>query len=254
MSRRIDNAGIEMAPYKVTLAYDGTHYFGMQKQASEQTIQSEFESALKKLGWQEKSITFAGRTDRGVHASGQVVAFTLDWAHAREKLRDALNAYLANEIAVQQVEKVGKKFHPRFDARRRNYRYRIISKAGRDPLRSRFAWQLWPVNEIEQLNKVSDGLIGRKDFSAFGTPPKKGGSTIREIYQAQWARDNEDEIIFDVSANGFLYHMVRRIVAYLVNTSKKSEDADDLHQILAQGKLIQELAPARGLNLMSVEY
>ena len=243
-----------MAPYKVTLAYDGTHYFGMQRQASEQTIQSEIESALQILGWKEKSIKMAGRTDRGVHASGQVISFSLDWSHSQEKLRDALNANLSDEIAVQNVEIAKIDFHPRYDAQRRNYRYRIICREGRDPLRERFAWRLWPDLQIESLNKMSEILIGENDFAAFGTPPKEGGSTVRVIYRAQWARVEEDEIIFDISANGFLYHMVRRIVAYLVRTSKKEDAVSDLHQVLEKRKLVQELAPARALNLKSVEY
>lgn len=243
-----------MAHYKLTLAYDGTDYFGMQKQASEQTIQSAIESAIKKLGWEEKSISFAGRTDRGVHASGQVIAFALDWSHSLVKLCAAINANLSDEIAVQRVESVESDFHPRFDAIRRNYRYRMICREGRDPLRSRFAWQTWPELEIESLNKLSEILIGKKDFAAFGRPAKEGGTTVREIYRADWARVVEDEIVFDISANGFLYHMVRRIVGYLVHASRKMIGVRDMQQVLAQEKLIQDLAPAKGLNLMSVEY
>ncbi len=243
-----------MAPYKLTLAYDGTLFYGMQKQVEERTVQSELENGLRQIGWNEKSILFAGRTDRGVHASGQVVSIDLNWAHSLEKLRDAINANVGNDLAIQKVEEVRAGFHPRYDAIRRNYQYRMYCSSYPDPLRERFAWRVWPDLKLEALGRTSQELIGEKDFAAFGTPPKEGGSTVRKIFKALWAREKEDEIIFEVSANGFLYHMVRRLVGYLVKTSRELDDQLEINQVLEQKKLIQELAPAKGLTLMSVDY
>ena len=105
-----------MARYKLILAYDGTAFAGSQRQAKHRTVQGELEKALRKLGWSARSVTLAGRTDTGVHASGQVAAFDLEWNHGLEHLRDALNANLPFDIAVKNVEVADAKFHPRFDA------------------------------------------------------------------------------------------------------------------------------------------
>ena len=129
-----------MARYQLTLAYDGTDFFGSQRQAKRRTIQGEFEKALCKLGWTGRSVLMAGRTDTGVHATGQVTAFDLDWSHSDEELVRALNAALPADMAVHQARMVHAKVHPRFDALSRRYRYRLFCQPLRDPLWERFAW------------------------------------------------------------------------------------------------------------------
>ena len=111
--------------YKVILAYDGTHFFGFQRQGADRTVQLEVEAALRQLGWQGRAITSSGRTDSGVHATGQVIAFDLDWRHGTESLLRALNAKLPDDVAVQAVEVAPADFHPRFDATSRCYRYQV---------------------------------------------------------------------------------------------------------------------------------
>src|SRR5512142_2531393 len=113
-----------MARYQLTLAYDGTDFFGSQRQAKRRTVQGELEKVLCKLGWTGRSILLSGRTDTGVHATGQVAAFDLDWSHSDEELVRALNATLPADLAVHQARTVDAKFHPRFDASSRRYRYR----------------------------------------------------------------------------------------------------------------------------------
>src|SRR5512133_399376 len=140
-----------MARYQLTLAYDGTDFFGSQRQASKRTVQGELEKALCKLGWTGRSVIMAGRTDTGVHATGQVAAFDLDWSHSDETLVRALNAALPADMAVHQVRMVHAKFHPRFDASFRRYRYRLFCLPLRDPLRERFAWRVWPPIRGEAL-------------------------------------------------------------------------------------------------------
>ncbi len=105
-----------MARYQIILAYDGTGFLGSQRQASSRTAQSELEKALRKLGWNGKTVYLAGRTDTGTHASGQVAAFDLDWTHGTDKLQDALNAHLPCDMAVREVNVAADDFHPRFDA------------------------------------------------------------------------------------------------------------------------------------------
>ena len=126
-----------MERYKIIFAYDGTQFVGSQRQAKSRTVQSVLERALGKLGWDGKSVLLAGRTDTGVHASGQVAAVDLNWNHTDDDLRNALNSNLPTDIAVSLVSKVEARFHPRFDARSRHYRYKVVVQSIRDPLRDR---------------------------------------------------------------------------------------------------------------------
>jgi len=244
-----------MERYKATLAYDGTTFSGMQRQASERTVQGELENALGKLGWTEKSILFAGRTDAGVHASGQVVAFDMEWKHSNVDLQNAINATMPKDLAVRQIVDVAAGFHPRYDAISRHYRYWLYCQPQRDPLRKRFAWRVWSAPNLQRMNAAAAHLVGEHDFAAFGTPQKAGGPTMRKVQQARWTQTAEDEFTFEISANAFLYHMVRRIVAFLVKVGQGSKEESDVPELLHEAhELIQEMAPAQGLSLVGVGY
>jgi tRNA pseudouridine38-40 synthase len=217
-------------------------------------VQGEFETSLRKIGWQGKSILAAGRTDAGVHARGQVVSFHLEWEHGIEKLRDALNYYLPRDIAVSSAAQEAMGFHPRFDAVSRHYRYHLFCQAVRDPLREDFAWRVLPPLDLERMKLPTQDLIGTHDFKAFGSPTTKGGTTIREIFSAVWQQDG-DEIIFDIVGNAFLYHMVRRITLALVKIGQGDAPEDLIKESLKNGKLpFTGLAPAEGLVLEEVRY
>jgi tRNA pseudouridine38-40 synthase len=244
-----------MARYQIILAYDGTGYSGSQRQASTRTAQSELEKALRSLGWQGKSVLLAGRTDSGVHASGQVAAFDLSWEHPLEALVRALNSNLPAEMAVSAAKIVADDFHPRFDATSRRYCYRLYCKPWRDPLRERYAWRQWPELNGDALHEAARLLIGKHDFAAFGTPPRPGSSTVRTIRKAEW-RSQGDEWTFEVQAEAFLYHMVRRLVFVQVAIAQGKFPAQVISGMLA-GKLQalpSGLAPASGLTLVEVTY
>lgn len=244
-----------MERYKIILGYDGTAFGGMQRQNNARTIQGDFEIALRKIGWSGQSVLAAGRTDAGVHAAGQVLAFDMAWGHSTQDLCNALNANLPQEIGVQEVRMVQPDFHPRFDAISRTYRYQIICRPFRNPLRERYAWRLWPEPELALLQACADQLVGEYDFSAFGTPPQEGGTTVRRVFQANWNR-HADELVFEVTANAFLYHMVRRMVHLQVEIGLRKQTLDDLRNALGNPaeNLIQGLAPACGLLLLRVDY
>lgn len=244
-----------MARYKVIIAYDGTAFSGMQRQASGRTVQGTVEKALKGLGWSGASILVAGRTDAGVHAEGQVIAFDLDWAHTAEDLQNAMNAVLPDDVAARQVQTAGEDFHPRYDAVARRYRYRVLCQPQRQPLRERYAWRVWPPLELGRLEAASRALRGAHDFAAFGSPPKAEGSTVREVLQAEWRREDEDGFAFEVAANAFLYHMVRRMVGLLVKVGQGGAEAQQVSGALSgANEVVQELAPAHGLTLVAVDY
>lgn len=244
-----------MARYQVTLKYDGTAFHGMQRQANDRTVQGEVEDALRQIGWSGSSILAAGRTDAGVHAAGQVIAFDLDWRHELDDLRNALNAVLAEDAAVVQVKPAADDFHPRYGALSRTYRYHIFSQPVRDPLRERFAWRVWPRPDLELLQVCARHFVGIHDFAAFGTPPKVNGTTIRQVFSAGWQL-SADEFVFEVCANAFLYHMVRRMVSLQVEVGQGRQTRELLISSLSgeQKEMVQGLAPAHGLFLTQVQY
>lgn len=247
-----------MARYQVILSYDGTGFCGFQRQDRDRgrrSIQLEFEEGLRRIGWQGKSTLAAGRTDAGVHAKGQVIAFDFEWRHSPQVLRLALNANLPPSLSVGAVAQVRANFHPRYDALYRSYQYRIFCQEIRDPLRERFAWRIWPPVDDQLLAAAAAALIGTYDFSAFGTPPRTGGSTIRQVFHSTW-RKEADGWIFEIQANAFLYHMVRRLVGFQVALSQGNHTLEDLSSSLLGGnqELVRELAPAHGLCLVEVGY
>ncbi len=246
---------MDIAHYKCILLYKGSGFAGFQRQAAERTVQGEFEAGLRKIGWTGQSILGAGRTDAGVHARGQVVAFTLEgWQHTTINLRDALNYYLPKDMAVQSLTLASEGFHPRFDARSRRYCYRIFCQPVREPLREDLNWRVWPSVKIELMNKAAQALIGSHDFCAFGKALKKGGVTVREVFWAGW-QGKDDEYWFNISANAFLYHMVRRIVFVLVAIGQDQAPVRLIEEGLETGELeLTGLAPPEGLVLEEVCY
>jgi tRNA pseudouridine38-40 synthase len=260
-----------MARYQLTLAYDGTDFFGSQRQAKRRTVQGELEKALCKLGWTGRSILMAGRTDTGVHATGQVAAFDLDWSHSDEELVRALNATLPADMAAHQARMVHATFHPRFDATSRRYRYRLFCQPLRHPLRERFAWRTWPSVSGEALAETAKLFLGTHDFSAFGSPTTPRGGTVRTVMKAEWLHTEEDGTWhFEVQAEAFLYRMVRRLVFVQVAvaqgkwrhgataTASVEAIAHSLAEHYPAGArsetLPAGLAPAHGLTLVEVAY
>jgi len=243
-----------MARYQIILAYDGTDFQGFQRQAKARTVQGVLEAALTRLGWSQRVILFAGRTDTGVHGAGQVVAFDLEWQHSSEELTRALNANLPADVAVRQVREAAPNFHPRYHAKGRTYQYWIYCEPERDPLRDRYAWRVWPAPGLDQLRQAARLLPGVHDFAAFGSPPRPEGSTIREVFWAQW-EPQAGGLLFEVSANAFLYHMARRMVFLQVQVGQNRLALDALAQAV-QAALPQPpgLAPAQGLVLNEVWY
>lgn len=248
-----------MARYQVVLAYDGTGFSGFQRQKSgsgKRTVQAEVESALRRLGWQGGSVLSAGRTDGGVHASGQVIAFDLDWRQPPEALQSALNANLPVDMVVRSARPVPAEFHPRFDAVQRRYRYRLFNQPLRDPFRERYAWRIWPEADPEKLHAGAAELIGTHDFAAFGSPPKRGGATVRTVHRAEWLSEPPDGWVFEIAANAFLFHMVRRLTAFLVAIGQGWIDLGAVRSsLLHPGEArVQTLAPPNGLTLVEVVY
>ncbi len=243
-----------MERYQITLAYDGTDFLGFQRQGAGRTVQAEVEAALRQLGWQGRALLAAGRTDSGVHASGQVIAFDLDWTHGPEALGRAMNAHLPNDVAVREVAVAEEGFHPRYNARLRSYRYQIYCEPERDPLSERYAWRVWPAVHVELLQAAARLLPGVHDYAAFGSPPRPAGSTMRVVYRAGW-QAQASGLLFEVSANAFLYHMVRHLVFIQVLTGQGLWSLEALKSGVREAQpQAPGLAPPQGLVLSEVRY
>jgi tRNA pseudouridine38-40 synthase len=240
---------------KAVIAYDGTDYHGFQRQSPdrEPSIQGTLEGALSKIG-QAGEVLGAGRTDAGVHASGQVIAFDVAWRHGLNDLQRALNATLPDDIAVLELEQAADPFHPRYDAVSRAYRYSISSTRVRNPLTVRYALHVPQALDIEAMRRALAYTIGTHDFAAFGQPTV-GESTARSMYRADVIVDGS-LIAIELRANGFLYRMVRRIVGTLIPIGRGEQPPEDFDRILKSidPNRAGPAAASNGLCLTEVNY
>lgn len=244
---------------RAKVAYDGTDFVGFQRQAAQRgrTVQGELETALEKVCQSRIAVVGAGRTDAGVHATGQVIAFEVDWKHPLDVLGRALNATLPEDVAVRDLEPCEAGFHPRFSAKSRTYVYTAYVSEVRDPLLRRFAWQLEQRPDVAVMNEAARRLIGLHDFAAFGSAPsgRAEETTVREVLRADW-QTAEERLWFTIEANAFLFRMVRRIVMALVRVGRGEYGPDEIENMLESGdaQRIKGLAPACGLCLVDVKY
>jgi tRNA pseudouridine38-40 synthase len=236
--------------FRATVEYDGTEFAGFQAQLKARTVQGELEAALARLsGGDRQPVMGAGRTDAGVHATGQVIAFTYPGRLSVEALTDALNGTLPPDVAVRDLRRAPAGFNPRYAARYREYRYSIWN-GPRSPLRERTA--LWVRQELDvaAMARAATALEGRHDFSAFGGADPQPVRTVHRIR----VRRTGPAVTIDVRADAFLRGMVRRIVATLLAVGKGTLDAPAVAGLLTAGTpaLRGAAAPARGLCLRRV--
>lgn len=240
--------------YCAIIEYDGTDLLGFQIQAEGRTVQGELEQVLLRLIQQPTRVVGAGRTDAGVHAEGQVIAFRALWKHGLPDLHRALNALLPPNIAVRFIELAPPDFHPRFSALKRSYRYQVGQWPDHSPLRTRYAWELGPDLDVEAMNEAANHLVGSHDFGSFGQPPQ-GEITIRHVFSANWT-DHFPYLYFDITANAFLRRMVRNIVGTLVDVGRHNRHPDEIKVMLERQdrSLSAPPAPPQGLILKAVIY
>jgi len=248
-SERTHGAGTARR-FRATVEYDGTEFSGFQRQSGSRTVQGELEAALSRLsGGQRQPVVGAGRTDAGVHATGQVIAFTYPGGLSAEALADALNGTLPPDVAVRDLRRVPAGFHPRYAARYREYRYSIWN-GPRSPLRERTA--LWVRHELDvaAMARAATAFEGRHDFSAVGGADPQ---PVRTVLRLRVRRDGP-AVAIDVRADAFLRGMVRRIVAILLAVGKGRLDSAAVPGLLTAGRpaLRGAAAPARGLCLRRV--
>jgi len=242
--------------YRAVLAYDGTDYFGFQRQATNTpTIQGAVEQTLLQITRQSITVTGAGRTDSGVHATGQVITFDAEWRHRPDDLWRALNATLPESIAVTSLCEAEPDFHPRFDANSRVYEYSFYTSPVRQPVLNRFAWHVFrhePL-DVAAMRAAAGLLVGWHDFATFGQPPQ-GDNTVREVKQSGIEISGGPLIRYRIEANAFLYRMVRRVVGALVRVGSGKVSLNEFETAFraADGIWPNEPAPAHGLCLVKV--
>lgn len=250
-----------MTRYRALLAYDGTAYQGFQRQAGDTpTIQGAVESAIAAATGKAATVIGAGRTDSGVHATGQVIAFDVEWQHEDAALLRALNALLPDDIALQELTR-HEGFHPRFDAVLRVYKYTLVVAPQRQPLLRHRAWQVRQPLDSVVMQQAASLLVGEHDFATFGKPPQ-GESTIRRVETSEWARTPAtadqpfEQWTYTIAANAFLQHMVRRIVGSLVQVGRGKWTVEQFRTAFERARLLEAitLAPPQGLVLAQVLY
>lgn len=235
--------------------YDGTNYHGFQIQANAPTVQGTLEQALAQITQEHVHIRFAGRTDAGVHAVGQVVDFRTTWRHSVEALQRAWNATLPEDVAIRRLLPVADDFHARYSAHSRTYRYSIWNHPVRSPLCRRTHFHVPQPLEVDQMAEAARVLVGEHDFRTFGAPMQPGGTTVRVVKRVDVWREGHS-VFLEVEANAFLRRMARRMAVALVDVGLGRLTKDRLADILAAADPTQlhGAAPAHGLCLVEVQY
>ncbi|MBU0610567.1 MAG: tRNA pseudouridine(38-40) synthase TruA [Armatimonadetes bacterium] len=244
-----------MRHLRLVVQYDGTDFAGFQVQPDSVTVQGTLEQALSKLLGETIRITAASRTDAGVHAGGQVIAFTTENVIPLQRLVGALNAQLPPAVVSISADEVGPDFHPRYAARRKLYRYRLLNRPLPSPFLGRTAWHVPEPLDVAAMQEAGARLVGEHDFAAFCAAGGAARTTVRELYEVAVERNGEI-VEIDVLGSGFLYMMMRIIVGTLVEVGLGKLTPARVGEILAGRDRRQAgaTAPAGGLTLVRVEY
>jgi len=240
---------------KLTIEYDGTNYSGWQLQSGQDSIQARLEAALERIFSTPVRVRGSGRTDAGVHARGQVAAFTLPRAFEAAELLRALNAILPDDIVILNAKPASEDFDPRRDATSRVYEYRVLNQGTRSAFEHRYAWLVRDALDLERMNEAARIFLGEHDFAAFRTLGTEVRSTVRRVIVSEWRREGT-LLIYRVEATSFLRHMVRTMVATMVEVGRGRLSPSFVNGLIHAGQ--RSMAPAagapQGLFLMEVRY
>jgi tRNA pseudouridine38-40 synthase len=241
---------------RLTIEYDGTDFVGWQRQLNGRSVQEVLERGLEELCGTRVPVAAAGRTDAGVHALGQVVAFTPVRELPLKAYVRGLNGMLPHDVAVVDAQEVDDAFDPRHSASGKRYRYRISNRRNRSPLRRRTHWELFAPLDLAAMEAASRCLLGRHDFSAFRAADCEAKTAVRELRRLTIARGEDQELVIDFEGTAFLKHMVRNLVGTLVDVGRGKEKIAWVEAVLASRDRDQAgpTAPAQGLTLLEVQY
>lgn len=246
-----------MPRYKLTLEYDGSAFSGWQRQDDVPTGQGYLEAAIREFSGQEVTVQCAGRTDAGVHATGQVVHFDLEKEWDAFRVSEALNFYLREKpLAVLAAEQVGEDFHARFSAKGRRYLYRIINRRPPLVLEANLAWHVVPPLDVAAMNDAAQALLGTHDFTTFRASECQGKSPVKTLDELRVEQVGEQELRVHAASRSFLHHQVRNMVGSLSLVGQgKWATADLVAALEARDRRAGgPTAPPQGLFLTQVVY
>ena len=241
--------------YKMTIAYDGTRFYGWEHQPNRDTVQGKLESVLSRLAGGPVDVIGAGRTDAGVHARAMVASVRMDVSERPEEIRDYLNRYLPDAIAVREVKEAGERFHARYNALGKTYRYICFDGPVKPVFDRKYVTMLDSRPDVEAMRDAAAFLVGEHDFRAFCGNPHMKKSTVRNVDTITVER-RRDRVIFTFHGSGFLQNMVRIMVGTLLEVGYGRMTPEDVRTILAgrDRKQAGPTAPPEGLCLMKVDY
>jgi tRNA pseudouridine38-40 synthase len=241
---------------RLDISYDGTNFSGWGIQPDRRTVQQSVEDAISTVAQAKAETIVAGRTDAGVHATGQVIHVDLPESLELTDLAYKLNRILDEDIRINQITIAPPAFHARFSALRRYYEYRILDENKVIPPLARFNTESWyrPL-DVDVMNQASALLLGTHDYAAF-CKFRDGATTIRTLEIYSWRRDNQGILIADVVADAFCYSMVRNLVGAIVCVADGRKDASWISTLLENKERVSDslVFPARGLSLYKVDY
>ena len=242
---------------RLLLSYKGTDFFGWQRQNQQRTVQGEIEKTLLQLFKKKISLVGSGRTDTGVHALGQTAHFELEEDDLRNiALKKALNSLLPKNISVLDCWKAPLEFHARFNAKKKSYQYFIFTGESPPVLFHDLVWWKRVSLDLEKLNKMSQAVLGTKDFKSFQSAGSEVKSSVRTVYQSRWTQISSSFYCYQITGSGFLKQMVRNLVGTHIGLLKEKKREQKFRQILGSLDRRQALgtAPSQGLYLKKVFY
>jgi tRNA pseudouridine38-40 synthase len=241
---------------RLDLSYDGTNFSGWAVQPDRRTVQQCIEDAIRTVAQSKAETIVAGRTDAGVHATGQVIHVDLPESLELSDLAYKLNRILDEDIRINEIQIAPPAFHARFSALRRYYEYRILDENKVIPPLSRFNTASWyrPL-DVDQMNQASALLLGTHDFAAF-CKFREGATTIRTLETYKWRRDRDGYLVGDLVADAFCYSMVRNLVGAIVCVADGRKESDWISTLLENKERVSDslVFPANGLSLYKVDY
>lgn len=241
---------------QLVVHYDGSGFHGWQYQPDLRTVQGELQACLSRLADSPRSIVGSGRTDTGVHATGQVASVDMPVKWDAAALHRSLNAVLPNDVWVESVRTVRHDFHPRYDAVARSYEYQLgMSPAAASPFHRRWCWPLGEALALDALQEAAAPIAGEHSFQAFakaGQPERGDRCTVAEVGWSEWEQGTR----FSITADRYLHHMVRYLVGTVVDIARGHRPPEDVARLLANepGLETSPPAPPEGLFLARVEY
>jgi tRNA pseudouridine38-40 synthase len=241
---------------RLTIAYDGTRFAGWAAQPELRTVQGELEAALERiLGGERVELTVAGRTDAGVHATGQVASFEHS-GELPDRLAERLNAVLPRDVAVRAADPASDGFDARRDARSRAYRYRVLASPVRDPFEeNRALWWRYELDRM-QLDGCAEAVVGKHDFTAFTPTDTEHVLFERNVSACAWEQERPDLLAMTIEAPSFMRNQVRVLVGTMLEVGGSRRSVEDFRSLLAGAPRDRagETAPPHGLYLVSVTY